>query len=249
MSNSSESTISQLLTHTDRYDCALITAFRKYDRDGNGRRYTEKENAQRNASLCAKLTAGFCEMAVLRGSYSDRGEVTRDRFFFVVNRGWGVEPTPFYRFMYKIRRFGREFDQDAVLMIPKGSTARVASRHHVPETAGSKQRGHAFFIRTNEDPENWMKVQDLMRATVDEPLLKYAVGDFLNIVSGFPLQIQPKSENQDCSEVKITDVHYLPGNLSTMGLVSRAGRRPWREADSRWLRGSQPPEDYSRIFG
>ena len=244
-----KSTISRLLTHTDRYDCAFITAFRKYECRGNGRRYTEMENAQRNANLRVRLTAGLCETAALRGSYLNDDKMTPDRFLFVVNRGWGAQPLSFYRFMQKIRRLGELFDQNAVLIVPKGAMRGDPSRPHVRVAESYKRRGQAFFIRTNEDPENWMMVQDLMRATVDEQLLRYAVGDFLNVVNGCPLQVRPNNENEDCDEVEITAVHYLPGNLSTLALSGRAGRKPWQRANVNWLRGSKPPADYSKIFG
>ncbi len=243
-----ESSISRLLTHADRYDCAAITAFRKYEGDAKGRKYTGKENAQRNASLRVKLTAGVYEMAALSGSYFEGGEVTRDRFFFVVNNGWRGDPRSLYQFTQRMKRFGEEFEQDAVLIIPKGAVRGDASRPDVPLVDRSKRRGRAFFIRTNDSPENWMKDQDLMSATVDETRLNRAVGDFLRIVTGHPPHFEISNEDEQRDEVEITDVYYLPGNISSLALANRSGRRPWREADVRRLRGSKPPADYSKIF-
>ena len=243
-----EPSISRLLTHADRYDCAVVTAFRKYEGGGKGRKYTEKENAQRNASLRVKLTASLCKMAALGGSYFEGGEVTRDRFFFVVNRDWSRGPRHFYRFMHLIKRFGVEFKQDAVLIIPKGAARGDASRPAVPLVDRSKRRGRAFFVRTNEEPGNWIKDQDLMSATVDETQINRAVGDFLNVVNGHSLHVQSNNEDEESDEVEITAVHYLPGNISSLHLANLKGRKPWREADVRWLRGSKPPADYSQIF-
>ncbi len=243
-----KSTISRLLTHTDRYDCAAITAFRMYEGDGKGRKYTGKENAQRNASLRVKLTASVYEMAALSGSYFEGGEVTRDRFFFVVNNGWRGDPRSLYQFTQRMKRFGEEFEQDAVLIIPKGAVRRDAGRPDVPLVDRSKRRGRAFFIRTNEEPGNWMKDQNLMSATVDETRLNRAVGDFLNVVNGHPLHVQSNNEDEESDEVEIGAVHYLPGNISSLHLANLEGRKPWQEADVRRLRGSKPPADYSEIF-
>lgn len=247
MSRVPESSISRLLTHSDRYDCALITAFRRYRDCGSVQEYTPTENAQRNASLHVKLIAGIYQHASIGGTYAKVNEVIRDRFFFVVNSGWGKSNT-FYRFMQRMKRFGEEFEQDAVLVIPKGSMCFDVSRPHIPETEHSKRRGRAFFIRTIDDPGNWMMDQDLMKFPVDETLLGRTVGDFLNIVNGRPLQVQSNSENEDHDEVEVLAVHYLPGNLSSLALASRYGRKPWREADVNWLRGSKPPEDCTKIF-
>ena len=243
-----KSTISRLLTHADRYDCAAITAFRKYEGNGEGRKYTEKENAQRNASLRVKLTASVYGMAALRGSFFEGGEVTRDRFFFVVNNGWRGDPRSFYQFMQGMKRFGEEFEQDAVLIIPKGTPCGDASRPVVPLVDRSKRRGRAFFIRTNEEPGNWMKDQNLMSATVDETRLNRAVGDFLNVVNGHPLHVQSNNEDEESDEVEIGAVHYLPGNISSLHLANLEARKLWQEADVRRLRGSKPPADYSQIF-
>ena len=75
-----------------------------------------------------------------------------------------------------------------------------------------------------------------------------AVGDFLNVVNGHSLHVQSNNEDEESDEVEITAVHYLPGNISSLHLANLKGRKPWREADVRWLRGSKPPADYSQIF-
>ena len=74
-------------------------------------------------------------MTTLRGRYPEGGRITTEESYFVVDiDDTGILET-------ELRNLGRHFDQDSVLIIPKG-------------TVGGQAK--AFLLGTNRCPGNWI---------------------------------------------------------------------------------------------
>ena len=130
-----ESSLSRVYRHNLLHDCGALTAWRKAEKCGNGRPYTHKENAQRNRSLLAKLKARGYGVTTLRGRYPEGGRITTEESYFVVD----IDDTGLLE--TELRNLGKYFDQDSVLIIPKGAV---------------DGRAKAFLLGTNRCPGNWI---------------------------------------------------------------------------------------------
>ena len=114
--------LSHFFTSGNDHDVAFISAFRT--------RYTKRENLRRGSNLVAKLlTKGYGLASVLAG-----GQDSCERTFFVVNLR---DDEAFAR---NIISYGRYFEQDAVLIIPRG---------------GGKRR--AYYVRTNACEKDFLR--------------------------------------------------------------------------------------------
>ena len=130
-----ESSLSRVYRHNLLHDCGALTAWRKAEKCGEGRLFTHKENAQRNRSLLSKLKARGYGVTTLRGRYPEGGRITTEESYFVVDvDDGGLLET-------ELRNLGQHFDQDSVLIIPKG-------------TVGGQAK--AFLLGTNRCPGNWI---------------------------------------------------------------------------------------------
>lgn len=112
--NLNESSLSRLWAHNEDHECGAITAFR--DKKADGTPYTKKENNARNKSLLAKLMSKGYGVTKIGGSYQyDDGTVSKERSFFVVDK----DDTG--NLVSDFKRIGKEFDQESVLIAPKGA--------------------------------------------------------------------------------------------------------------------------------
>jgi len=115
MKTLTESSMSRLIKHSNEHDCGTITSFRKTDNCDTGKPYTEKENKQRNKSLVNKLLAKGYSVTSVRGRYPESGVVVEEDSYFVVDiKDTGNLEEDLYH-------LGVYFDQDSVLIVPKGS--------------------------------------------------------------------------------------------------------------------------------
>lgn len=247
---SQESSTSRLLSYSDRYDCAIVTAVRKYKGCGNDDKYTAEENARRNANLRAKLMGGLCLHAALSGSFSEGNELTHAVSFFVINCGWG-KSEPFYRFMHRIKRLGEEFDQDAVLIVPKGTMSRMEytqGKNEARSLPPANLRGRPFLIRTNNCPDNILVRQDKKEETLDMTRLHEAVCNFPGFVNRGDARVGRSDEKGVRDEVEVVAVFFLPGSLRSAAGWNQIGKRPWHSMSTSSLIGQKPPADYSRLF-
>jgi hypothetical protein len=130
-----ESSLSRLWKHNEEHDCGALTAFRKGEDCGEGRPYTKKENKQRNKSLRSKLVAKGYGVTELHGIYPEGGTTQKENSFFVVDLEdtGGLEK--------ELAKLGELFDQDSILIIPKGAI---------------KNEAQAFLFGTNKCPNNWL---------------------------------------------------------------------------------------------
>ena len=130
-----ESSLSRVYRHNLLHDCGALTAWRKAEKCGTGRLYTHAENVQRNRSLLAKLKARGYGVTTLHGRYPEGGRITTEESYFVVDLDdTGTLET-------ELRALGVQFDQDSVLIIPKGAVGGQAK---------------AFLLGTNRCPGNWI---------------------------------------------------------------------------------------------
>ena len=130
-----ESSLSRVYRLNLLHDCGALTAWRKAKKCGTGRPYTHKENAQRNRSLLSKLKARGYGVTTLRGRYPEGGRITTEESYFVVD----IDDTGLLE--TELRNLGKYFDQDSVLIIPKGAV---------------DGRAKAFLLGTNRCPGNWI---------------------------------------------------------------------------------------------
>jgi hypothetical protein len=118
-----ESGVERLWHHNREHDCAALTAFRKARDCNQGEKYTMAEKKARNKSLRAKLNAKGYGVTELIGIYPEAGEPTRERSYFVVDLKDSGQ-------LFKdIKKFGEEFEQDSVLLIPKGAVEGEAQAY------------------------------------------------------------------------------------------------------------------------
>jgi hypothetical protein len=132
-----ESSLSRIWKHNEEHDCGAMTAVRINRNCGEGERYTNKENKQRNRSLLSKLKTRGYGVTKLHGRYPEgmSGLVGKEISYFVVdlNDSGTLERD--------LRNLGEEFEQDSVLSVPRGAVQ-----------GDSK----AYLIGTNHCKNNWI---------------------------------------------------------------------------------------------
>jgi len=116
-----ESSLSRLWNQNEEHECGAITAFGKRE---DGTLYTKKENKARNKSLLAKLLSKGYGVTKVGGSYQyDDGTVSKERSFFVVDK----DDTG--KLSSDLSRLGKEFNQESVLIAPKGALGGEADAY------------------------------------------------------------------------------------------------------------------------
>lgn len=130
-----ESSLSRIYRQNILHDCGAMTAWRKAEDCGQGRVYTHQENAQRNRSLLAKLIARGYGATTLHGRYPEGGHITTEDSYFIVDMD--DQGT----LEHDMRAWGAQFDQDSVLIIPKGTV---------------EGKSKAFLLGTNTCRGNWI---------------------------------------------------------------------------------------------
>ena len=110
----SESCITRILMHNKDHDCAMLTAFRQYDKKGNPR--SKDQNNKANELLGKALRYLSYGITKVIGSYAEQQTGRRsmeENSWFVVN----LNDDP--KFISNIINFGIVHEQDSVLIIPK----------------------------------------------------------------------------------------------------------------------------------
>lgn len=130
-----ETSLTRILKHNEDHDCGIITAFRNYEGCGQGKELSKKDNMKRNKSLALKLKSRGYGVTRIMGKYPEGGKEKKEIGYFVVdlNDRGNLE-------QYLIE-LGKEFNQDSILFIPKGSIL------------GEKR---AYLIGTNRCDNNWL---------------------------------------------------------------------------------------------
>jgi hypothetical protein len=173
--NLNEKSLSRLVKHMEEHDTGTMSAWRTARDCGEGDVYTYKENKQRNKSLLAKLMATRYQVTSVRGSYIENfkkpgaTEGKGENVFFIVD----VNDTG--DLLKDMKKWGKEFDQDSVLFIPKGGTKGA-------------------LYGTNKCPDGfpgWNKTYKLSKREMG------AKGEFFTKVSGRPFMFK---ENLNTNE-------------------------------------------------
>jgi hypothetical protein len=118
-----ESSLNRLYSHIQKYDCAIITAFRSsmvncMDEEDE-RKLNIRNNKSRNKNLKSALISLGYGVTNVKGTYvenflSDNQIEVKEDSYFVVN----LSDDP--RFIDKIKKLGEMFCQDSVMILEKG---------------------------------------------------------------------------------------------------------------------------------
>ena len=130
-----ESSLSRVWSHNEKHHCAALTTFRTGADCGKGEKYSKSDNMKRNKSLLAKLQSKGYGVTTLKGKYPEGGKSQMEISFFVVNL---QDSDDFFK---QIAKLGTEFEQDSVLLIPKGAISGESK---------------AYLIGTNKCENNWL---------------------------------------------------------------------------------------------
>jgi len=142
-----ESSLSRLWRQNEIYDCAALTAFRKYHNcgyDENGKpcpdeetpiELIRKENQKRNAALAADLKMRGYGITKIMGTYPEGGKNVSEVSYFV------VDLKKLGKLEQDVKQLGEKYNQDSVLFVPKGAI---------------QNKVKAYLIGTNKCCNNWL---------------------------------------------------------------------------------------------
>lgn len=127
MESINQSSLSRLLDHSTKHDCAMLTAFRS--------NLSKEENKKRNTVLAKALKRYGYVLTVVDGVYHEQGakHPTKEDSFFVVN----VKDDP--QFKKHCCDLAEEFEQDSIAYMPAGSLGKDAKEK--PYLIGTKPEG------------------------------------------------------------------------------------------------------------
>lgn len=183
-----ENSLSRLWRYNERHDCGAITAFKLYNNccyhnDNNtcetkhckgGKEpivVTRKENGYRNIGLAYDLTKlGYTILKIIGScNYETSSETKKEVSYFVVDSEDNGELEK------DLRRLGEKYDQDSVLIIPKGAIGFVQpggklseyEKRISQESAKARKKEDekkipvdnpkkAFLVSTNNCENNWL---------------------------------------------------------------------------------------------
>jgi len=169
-----ESSLSRLWRHNEKYECAALTAYRKGADCGAGKPYVNKDNQKRNKNLKAKLMSRDYGITVLKGVYPEGGKTAKEISFFVVNQN---EEKGFFDWIAMI---GERFEQDSVLMVPKGAINNDAK---------------AYLYGTNHCSNNWLGYHE--KEVFSHGKLGYNSPIYTSIVNNRPFLFEDVSSSQE----------------------------------------------------
>tara|TARA_Y100000296_G_scaffold45406_1_gene51978 strand:+ start:72 stop:680 length:609 start_codon:yes stop_codon:yes gene_type:complete len=192
-----ESSLSRLWKHNEEHDCGALTAFRKGPNCGEGEPYTKKENAQRNKSLLAKLKSKGYGITKLHGKYPEGGKSVTEISYFVVD----LEDKG--NLEKDLRKFGETFEQDSVLIVPKGAI---------------KGDSKAYLIGTNRCKNNWLgygKKEEFAKGRMgyDSPI-------YTSMVNGRPFIFE-----------SVGEVATSPANGMGVWMMHLVAQKDWKDID------------------
>lgn len=120
-----ESSLSRVYRHNEKYDCGTITAFR-----GDN---SFDDNIRRNKSLVNKLLRKRYSITKVSGRFVEDGnKPVIEKSFFVVD----IEDKGTLE--QDLIQLGKEFDQEAILFLPKGTVDGLDKAYFVDCSSGKK---------------------------------------------------------------------------------------------------------------
>jgi hypothetical protein len=191
-----ESSLSRLWKHNEEHDCGAMTAFRVAPDCGNGEHYTKKEKRQRNKSLRAKLKSKGYGVTELKGKYPEGGTTVMEESYFIVD----LKDTG--NLEKDLVTFGKLFEQDSVLFVPKGAI---------------QNKVKAFLIGTNNCPDALGMGKKLV---FDKGKLGHESKIYTSFVNGRPFIFESV-----CREIG------TPGSGMGWWAVHVLANKPWQEME------------------
>lgn len=164
MKQLNESTITRLLKHNREHCCAMLTAFRQFDKEDLPR--TIGQNNKDN--LLLGKTLRYCGYGITKviGTYAEQingKKPTIENSWFVVD----LKDDP--NFVKNIVEFGTAHSQDSVLIIPKDGFFDVKKAYLAgtnPENVGDdcfvrwQEKKHATEIKFSKDNDMLTKIKN-----------------------------------------------------------------------------------------
>ena len=201
-----ESELSRFLTYDNEHDLAFISAYRTSRDYVGGKRYTKRENLQRSSNLLAKLVTKGYGLASVLGQFRGGGQDSSERTFFVVNFPDDE------RFIQNIISYGEYFEQDTVLIIPKGALQ-----------GGGKSR--AYYVRTNECENNFLRLLNIKKKFFGRTLINREIKAFFTRAggSGRNFSFDP------LEDIKVVTEHRNTGSIMSRGMIAQQAMKDWEE--------------------
>lgn len=155
-----EASLSRLHMYMDNYDTAFITAFRYSN--------SKKTNLDNNHELKMRLSAMGYNMFRVKGNYHNQetGVIDKKESYAVINSA----KLPFDRFVDDMKYLGGLYNQESVLIFPKGESGSFYYGNGKIVPAGSKHfgndsdykslvNGRSFVVEELELCDNCIKTQ------------------------------------------------------------------------------------------
>ncbi len=158
-----ESGLYNFLTYDNEHDCAFISTYRAARDCGQGKRYTKRENLQRSTNLLYKLMSRRYGVISVLGQFRDGRQDSSERAFFVLNQHDSEQ------FAENIISFGEDFEQDAVLIIPKGALQ-------------GRSKSRAYYARTNACENNFLRLLNKEKKFFGRTLINREIKAFFSCV-------------------------------------------------------------------
>lgn len=193
-----EKSVSRLFSHMEDHDTGLITAFRG--------EFSKRENQARNLSLREKLKNLRYDFITVKGSFVEnfgsddpnapQKEVSEISYFV-------VDSTDSGNLQRDLIKLGVEFDQDSVLIVPRGSY----------DSSGNKIGDKAYYVVTTERGGQSIGEKDF---------------SFSGISVGQNNQYMTKLGNRPYTLTEAGDFEYLPQNIAGRHSVSLRASKHWQ---------------------
>ena len=201
-----ESGLSHFLAYDNEHDIAFISAYRTSRDYVGGKRYTKRENLQRSSNLLAKLVTKGYGLASVLGQFRGGGQDSSERTFFVINFPDDE------RFVQNIISYGEYFEQDAVLIIPKGALQ-----------GGGKSR--AYYVRTNECENNFLRLLNEKKKFFGRTLINREIKAFFTRAGGSGRNFSFDS----LEDIKVVTEHRNTGSIMSRGMIAQQAMKDWEE--------------------
>ena len=192
--------LSRIVQHNEKYDCAMISGYIA------GEDVSRKEQKQRHAKLLVELKLYDYFIVSLRGGWeNDNGEVEKEQRFFVINRGskkksQPEEIEPIERFTEIIVELGKKYEQEVVVIVPRGALSEESKAHFIsPKTNKKNHMGKARLRRItggmySRVKERSFKFGEEIKNDVEILAVHYPVGTMFGVMG---CRAKAKKENED----------------------------------------------------
>ena len=206
----------RIVEHNETYDCAMISGYITEE----ARNISRREQRKRHAKLLAKLKLrkSFFVISLKGGWRNEYGKVGKEESFFIVNKGtFNKQGKEMIRNLEEFGRIiadlGTEYEQDSVLIVPRGALS-------------GKSRAYLIYMESLYE-----------KRYVGRARLGRITGDIFSRVGGRPFVF-----DEGYDSVEILNVHYpASGMLGYMG-YRNFSRKEWRDVPVSVLNGKSLEE-------